>query len=37
MSQTAGAGFFSNDWGYLPWSWGSRPVDEYEVWEVSDP
>jgi hypothetical protein len=32
MSREHGAGFFSNGWGYLPWSWGSEPVDRYELW-----
>jgi 4-amino-4-deoxy-L-arabinose transferase-like glycosyltransferase len=34
MQHDAGAGFFSNNWGYLPWSWGAEPIDEYEVWQI---
>jgi len=29
-----GAGFFSNNWGYLPWTWGGWKVDRYELWKV---
>ena len=32
MTRALGAGFFSNGWGYLPWSWGNEPVDRYELW-----
>jgi hypothetical protein len=34
MDRKAGAGFFSNGWGYLPWAWGRTPVDRYELWSV---
>jgi 4-amino-4-deoxy-L-arabinose transferase-like glycosyltransferase len=37
MSRTHDAGFFSNGWGYLPWAWGSDPVDRYEVWSIEAP
>ncbi len=37
MSRDAGAGFYSNDWGYLPWSWGSEPVDTFDAWIVNPP
>ena len=32
MSRSDGAGFYSNGFGYLPWAWGSEPVDRYELW-----
>lgn len=34
MSAEAGAGFFSNGWGYLPWGWGREPLDRYYLWVV---
>jgi hypothetical protein len=34
MQRDAGAGFFSNNWGYLPWSWGVEPIDAYEAWQI---
>jgi hypothetical protein len=34
MDSEAGAGFFSNPWGYLPWARGSGRANLYEVWEV---
>jgi hypothetical protein len=34
MSRRAGAGFFSNGWGYLPWSLGSDEIERFDVWEV---
>jgi 4-amino-4-deoxy-L-arabinose transferase-like glycosyltransferase len=39
MSRSAGAGFYSNSWGYLPWSWGNEPVDAVDLWlaEISRP
>jgi hypothetical protein len=32
MSKGAGAGFYSNGWGYLPWAWGTDPVDAVDLW-----
>jgi hypothetical protein len=32
MSHEAGAGFFSNSWGYLPWGWGTEPLDTFDLW-----
>lgn len=34
MDIQARAGFFSNQWGYLPWIWGRGATNRYEVWEV---
>jgi hypothetical protein len=34
MSRPACAGFFSNAWGYLPWSFGTAEIDRFEVWRV---
>lgn len=34
MSRPSGAGFFSNGWGYLPWAWGSDPLDRYDLWQL---
>ncbi len=32
MSREDGAGFFSNDWGYLPWAWGTGELDRFDLW-----
>lgn len=32
MSGDAGAGFFSNAWGYLPWAWGDDLIDAIDLW-----
>ena len=37
VHRAQGAGFFSNGWGYLPWAWGSDPVDRYELWVIERP
>ena len=34
MSRAACAGFFSNAWGYLPWSFGTADIDRFDVWRV---
>ena len=34
MSRASGAGFYSNGWGFLPWSWGTGDVERFEVWRV---
>lgn len=34
MSWAAGAGFFSNAWGYLPWSWGDDLIDAIDLWQA---
>jgi 4-amino-4-deoxy-L-arabinose transferase-like glycosyltransferase len=31
---SAGAGFWSNSWGYLPWAWGSDIIEQFDVWEL---
>jgi 4-amino-4-deoxy-L-arabinose transferase-like glycosyltransferase len=31
---SAGAGFWSNSWGYLPWAWGDDLVEQFDVWEL---
>jgi len=36
MSRSHNAGFFSNDWGNLPWAWGSDDINRFEVWEVQE-
>jgi hypothetical protein len=36
MSRAAGAGFFTNDFGLLPWAWGNDTLDRYDLW-VLDP
>jgi hypothetical protein len=37
MDRRTGSGFFSNSWGYLPWSWGDGVIDAYDVWRVVPP
>lgn len=32
ISRAAGAGFYSNGYGYFPWAWGSDDIDRFEVW-----
>jgi hypothetical protein len=32
MSRTAGAGFYTNQFGLLPWAWGHEPEDRYDLW-----
>ena len=34
MNVPSHAGFYSNVFGYLPWSWGSGDVASFEVWRV---
>ena len=34
MSKEAGAGFYSNGWGYLPWTFSTLPLDRYDLYEV---
>jgi len=34
MSSAAGAGFFSNGWGYLPWAWSDGVVDAFDLLQV---
>jgi hypothetical protein len=34
MSAEAGVGFFSNAWGYLPWGWGTEPLDTFDLWRI---
>jgi hypothetical protein len=34
MSRSAGAGFFSNGWGFLPWSMGCDELERFEYWRV---
>ncbi|HSN92386.1 MAG TPA: hypothetical protein VLS93_14235, partial [Anaeromyxobacteraceae bacterium] len=31
MSAAAGAGFYSNAWGYLPWGWDDGLVDAVDL------
>ena len=30
------AGFFSNGWGYLPWTWsfGGSEIERFDVWQI---
>ncbi len=30
----AGAGFFSNGFGYLPWAWSDEPLDTFDLWRI---
>jgi 4-amino-4-deoxy-L-arabinose transferase-like glycosyltransferase len=32
---SAGAGFWSSSWGYLPWTWGSDVAEQFDVWTLS--
>lgn len=32
ISRVAGAGFYSNGYGYFPWAWGTDDIDRFEVW-----
>jgi hypothetical protein len=34
MDMSAGAGYFSSAYGYLPWVWGSGDASRFEVWQV---
>jgi hypothetical protein len=34
MSHVTGAGFFSNAWGYLPWTWGSDLLERFDLWRI---
>jgi len=34
MDAGVGAGFYSDIYGYLPWSWGDGVIDQYELWRV---
>jgi pimeloyl-ACP methyl ester carboxylesterase len=34
MSHTLGAGFFSNEWGYLPWVWSDEVLDAFDLWQL---
>jgi hypothetical protein len=34
MNRSAHAGFYSNLWGYLPWSWGRNEINRFEIWQV---
>ncbi len=34
MDRDAGAGFFSNYWGYLPWAWSRDEFDRFDLWEI---
>jgi hypothetical protein len=35
MDRSVGAGFYSDGYGFLPWSWASAEVDQYELWLVA--
>lgn len=34
MSRDDGAGFYSNTWGILPWSWGRTPSEDCRLWSL---
>jgi hypothetical protein len=34
MNRDARAGFYTNDFGYLPWAWSTEPIDRYELWSI---
>jgi hypothetical protein len=31
---TEGAGFFTNNSGYLPWTWGTDLLDAFDLYQV---
>lgn len=35
MDRDAHAGFYWEDFGYLPWSWATGTVDQYELWRIA--
>jgi hypothetical protein len=37
MDSRLRAGFFSNQWGFLPWRWGRTVLDEFELFRVGAP
>jgi hypothetical protein len=37
MSREDGAGFYSNAWGYLPWTWSDSALDRYTLWRMEAP
>jgi len=34
MTRGGGAGFYSNDWGFLPWTYGDDLLDRYTLWQL---
>lgn len=34
---SAGAGFYSNTWGFLPWTWGTDELERVDLWEIEGP
>lgn len=34
MNRAAGAGFYSNIWGYWPWVYSTLPLDRFTLWAV---
>jgi 4-amino-4-deoxy-L-arabinose transferase-like glycosyltransferase len=34
MDRRAGAGFFSNGYGYLPWAWSKGEANVFEIWKI---
>jgi hypothetical protein len=34
MDRHAGAGFFDNSFGYLPWAWGTTEIARFEMWRI---
>lgn len=37
MSEEAGAGFYSNNVGFLPWGWGTDLLDRFDLWLLDTP
>jgi hypothetical protein len=37
MDGRLGVGFYSDAWGYLPWTWSRQSLPEYVVWRVVEP
>jgi 4-amino-4-deoxy-L-arabinose transferase-like glycosyltransferase len=31
---SSGAGFWSNAWGFLPWTWGQDVVEQFDLWQL---
>jgi hypothetical protein len=34
MDRKLRAGFYSQDWGYLPWAWGRTVLDTFDLWRI---
>jgi len=34
MDKSLGSGFYSNQWGFLPWAWGDDVLDRFSLWQL---